>query len=373
MVSGGVGYVRSLRVWVGGQSSGEFGVAGVRYSAPVVHSVEPVLLGTAGGEVVRVRGVGFGPSWLATAREVRVGSVVLSGCNVTEADVELSCLSMSEGSVRGPGVVTVGVGGLVSQAPVARYRSPCVSSVAVLSGDGSLGSDGGEVVVIGGREFGAVGTVVDFVVYGSGVALAPEGAVDNVTGGLDTVMLWRPRWVPTWTAASGGVYFAANCTVSVGQEEIRCVTAPGVGAGHVWAVSVGGALSSLCDGVVVAAVTTRYGAPEVVFVRAGGGGGLMGGGGMNTEGGTVVDVQGRNLGITGRSVVFVGGVAVGPLVVENSTLGRFIAPPGVGSGHPVRVEVGGVPSSGNVSVGYGAPVVVSVDVDPGEGEACWLG
>lgn len=365
-VSAGVGAVTSVRVEVGPQSSEVFGVAGVRYSAPVVRSVEPVLLDTGGGEVVRVRGVGFGPAWLGVERVVRLGSVVLSSCNVTESDVELTCVSGAGGAAaRGPTAVTVGVGGVVSWAPVARYRRPCVSSVTVASADGAASSEGGDVVVIRGREFGAVGTVVDWAVYGRDVVLASEAAVDNVTAGVEARGPWSLWGSGATGAASSRVYVGGNCSVTSGHVEVTCVSVPGVGVGHVWAVSIGGAVSSLCEGSFLGAVTTRYGAPVVVSVWVGSRPGVPSGG-LDTEGGTVVEVRGVNLGSTGSGVVWLGGVAVGPLIVVTPGVGRFVAPAGVGGGHVVVVDVGGVASSGNVSVSYGPPVVTSVVVDTGE-------
>jgi hypothetical protein len=369
----GVGPVSSVRLSVYGQVSPVFPV-GLKHAAPIVTSVDPPLLDTAGGESVRVNGTGFGPAGLPWSPSLHLGPLTLTGCTVVQDDTYAECVSVPTSAAQAPGDLVVGleVAASRSSAPAMRLRSPCLASVSLQTPSGLGSTVGGDGVLLSGRHFGVAGTPVDFAVYGPGVALQAEGDVDNGTA-VEGV---PPLQALTGVLGGGSparsirpLHVATQCRVTVSHVTVACVTAPGVGSGHMWALGIGGAVSSLCSGSVVDDVTTGYAPPALVSLAVTGAGVD---GGVVTEGGSFVTLTGTNLG-TGVSAldatnvaVLVSGVAMGSVVVTSATSMTFVAPAGFGGGHVVVVEVGGQRSSGPGPVlRYAGPTVHSVAVLPG--------
>ena len=94
---------------------------------------------------------------------------------------------------------------------------------------------GGEVVQLRGQNFGPVGTTA----RASYRLPAGQGFDDGVT-------------------LAGSTFYATDCYVTAAHVEITCFTAAGVGAGHVWEVSVGNQTSQVSQ-----TQTTRYAAPLI--------------------------------------------------------------------------------------------------------------
>ena len=70
-------------------------------------------------------------------------------------------------------------------------------------------------------------TVGSEAVYLVGTNMGPVG-----TGGSDVVV--------TYGSAGNPQYTATGCAVDIAHTRMRCVSVAGVGASHVWTVSVGG-------------------------------------------------------------------------------------------------------------------------------------
>jgi hypothetical protein len=362
----GAGPVSAARLVVYGQSSPIFAVdVPIVHEAPSVSAISPSLLSTAGGEAVTLFGTGFGPEGSSWLQSVTVGAVALAGCVVSQADTQLACMSVPVDASLGQLPVAVLVAGAESPAPIVRYRSPCLRSVAVDTPSGQGLSQGGDTVWLHGGSLGLAGSPVDLVAYGARVTLAQESAAD------------ASPLLPTWAlfpAASGAevaepLYFARDCVVVANHTVVRCTTAPGVGAGHVWVLVQAGRVSALCEGASLANVTSGYGPPTVSALA------VVPSldsplGGAHTEGGSVVRVSGTNFGAAGTMAsVLVGasaGLVVAPLLVDNDTAAWFVAPPGAGSSHPVIVTVGGQASSSSVATfAYAAPTVLTVQLQAG--------
>lgn len=95
----------------------------------------------------------------------------------------------------------------------------------------------------------------------------------------------NPSYTPTVAVTygpTGTEFTASGCAVDAdSNKEIRCNTAPGAGAGHVWRVTVDGATGTSGQ------LRTSYARPTITTVS---------GGPLATAGGTTVTITGTNFG-----------------------------------------------------------------------------
>ena len=147
--------------------------------------------------------------------------------------------------------VSITAGGQTSPASVQtmRYQSPLVAS---LSGLGAVNAPttGGTSIVISGNYFGPL------------TQLGPSGlpAADPQSIGFTLPLASYSRdagSLPPASARTAPVMQALNCFVSVDDVQIICTTAPGVGAGLVWAVTIGSQTSAPSN------ATSSYAPPSV--------------------------------------------------------------------------------------------------------------
>ena len=316
-------------------------------------------------------GSGFGPTSLLWTRSLWVGPIPLTNCTVTSPDVEMVCVSpaLDTPAPPGPLPVTLDAARVPTPAPSLRLRTPCLSSVVVESATGAAAVRGGDFVTLRGRNLGPLTSPVDYAVYGPGVRLQPEGVVDNVTA-LAAALVDTPRALlapaaPAATVAGAPLFTALNCSVVEAQSSVRCVMAPGAGVGHVWALSIRGALAALCSGSDTGNVTTRYAAPTVTGVEVAAQWDAPAGS-LQTEGGTLVRVSGSDF--HSGAVASVGGVPHPSFVVLNDSAALLVALPGFGSGVGLQVTVGGQ-ASNVLPLAYAGPRVMAVTVLPGAW--CW--
>ena len=222
--------------------------------------------------------------YTARASDPLYPSYTAGGCTVTVAHVLITCFAA-------PGVgsalaVRVTVGGQASPASLAtlRYRSPVVAG---LSGLGAVNAPttGGTSIVLSGNFFGPL------------TPLGPDGlpAAGALSVGITLPLVQYSRNAdslpsPTGRRLGGSaapVMQALNCFVSVDDVQIICTTAPGVGAGLVWAVTIGAQSSAASN------ATSSY-APPSVSDYAG-----PGAVGADTVGSQAVVIGGQNFGPLG--------------------------------------------------------------------------
>ena len=115
-------------------------------------------------------------------------------------------------------------------------------------------------------------TVGSEAMYLVGTNMGPVG-----TGGSDVVV--------TYGSAGNPQYTATGCAVDVAHTRMRCVSVAGVGASHVWTVSVGGVAGVTSSG---SSGMTSYTPPSVSSFP-----GLSV---LRTEGGETVALAGSNFG-----------------------------------------------------------------------------
>jgi hypothetical protein len=200
---------------------------------------------------------------------------------------------------------------------------------------------GGEVVIVSGTNFGPMGSVDMVVQYGSG------GRV--------------------FTATNCSALGPAQSTVGGANQQVQCVTAPGVGKDLNWTVSAKGQRSApfRLSGPVVGVSASQYRAPAVTSV-------VPSVSPLTTLGEQAVTVVGTNFGPSGSGVV----VTYGPASEQGrrytakdcvmNTSQAHVAltcstSSGVGSRHVWRVTVGeqeSAPSSDWTE--YAVPVVTSM-------------
>lgn len=209
-----------------------------------------------------------------------------------------------------------------------RYTTPAITQVAPAVSP--LSTRGKQAVLLRGLNFGPSGLAGLVVTYG------PLGE-------------------------QGRRYTARNCSVDVAAPHVAvvCTTISGVGANHVWRVTVGGQESAPSQDV------TSYVAPTVVSVT--GPGTFQ----AKTNGGQSVTISGQELGAAadtaGRILVtygpwpYVGKYTAASCAVDlDFSSIQCLTTEGTGSGHSWVVNVDGNPSAvfaANTS--YGAPVVAT--------------
>jgi hypothetical protein len=129
------------------------------------------------------------------------------------------------------------------------------------TGGSALTTAGGETVYVAGSNMGPLGT-----------------------GGSDVVVEYGSGLI------GGPVYTATGCVVDAAHSRVQCVSAVGVGYGHVWRVTVGGVVG------VWSTVTTSYTAAVVSSFPSASAGGLR------TAGGESVQLAGSNFGPTSATL-----------------------------------------------------------------------
>lgn len=307
----------------------------VRTSAPT--------LACAGGDAVRLIGARLGRKGDDVRMKYTNGVYTFesAACDVVIDLVEVVCRSVAGvGTGYSVWVIVDGVSSRVADQRLS-YAAPVVTS---LTGVGASGGStrGGDVVVIGGKNFGPVGLLPNPIKY---VRYSPIGYEY--------------------------VFDAESCMLNVSDVEIVCVMGPGVGSRLSWAVNIAGQDSS--SGL------THYERPviERLWLRSESGS-LMGVDRLDTRGGMVMVFVGSGFGpvspsflsgVSGVSVVdgrVLSGVACAVTVVDSEV--ECIMPEGVGREYVWSLSVGGQTSNiADVQTSYASPVVSSMLVG---GVAC---
>jgi hypothetical protein len=297
---------------------------------------------TRGGEDVELRGrnIGLLADDVAASYSNSGGIVLDAGaCSVITPGTVLLCATAPGAGHGFAWVVTVGSAtSNASPPPTLDYAVPVVASFA---GPGASGAatPGGQLVMIGGSQFGpAGGRYIDRVLY------------TPARGG------------------GGGVSFAAeNCTVSQPHVEITCWTAPGAGTRLSWLIVIANQSSTT--------PTTQYAGPDILSVRRGDGGrGDM----LPTRGNVSIVVTGVNFGPRGSAFISAPAGAVQliahqaaatPVALLDCTVAFphttivCTMPAGVGGGFLAIVTVLGQPSQHWLSgLSYAPPDLHSISV-----------
>lgn len=349
----GVGFALRVRVTVGGQVSGMTGQGGGGGAlvGQVLSYTPPALTGisgfgasnadTLGGQTVVLSGRNFGPVTQLNSVGRPVSAVMApsafygppvlaanlpyaaANCFVSVADTQAICTTV-EGV--GAGLVWRIVLGEQPSPTVANlttsYHPPIVTSYSGAYGVevSSMQTFGGEVVFVNGRHFGPVGTPVDSALY---------------------------------SAASGTVFTAENCSVIRAHDLVQCNTAVGAGAGLLWRLTIGRQVS--------VAPTTAYGVPIIDSING------PGAADASTDGGELVILTGRYFSVQ----QFLEGVTYGVSgteytatdcrVTANHTEIRCLTAPGTGRKLSWMVRVQGQTSTrSGITTSYEAPVITSI-------------
>ena len=185
---------------------------------------------TTGSQLVRIDGRNFGPKSeeatsidkveyfedrvQADGKPVPTPRFQAQGCIIAADHVVVECKTAPGAGKDLRWVVTIR--GQESKAATTNYAPPTITSI---TGPGSknAATEGGQEVVIAGTNFGP----------------PPDPAI-VIPGGR-----FLQKVTYGW---EGTEYSAQKCKVT-SHEEIRCETAPGVGTGHQWFVTVKGQLS----------------------------------------------------------------------------------------------------------------------------------
>ena len=324
------GYGKGFRwqVQVGGQwsppsnTTTDYALPNIaRFSIPSAGPVSE--FSTAGQEVIRLHGTQFGTVEHNAVTGVTYGPTgteyTASLCNVTQSHSEITCLTNT--GVGGGLLWVVEVGHQASETPTTSYGRPTITQI---SGASQARTEGGEVVIINGTNF---------------------GPVEESPGSIDSVIYGRAE-VPT-----SSWYKAQDCAVIVPHVAIRCFTAPGVSTHLRWLVTIRGQTSELADTI------TEYGAPhidEVVLVQASSG--------FPTSGDVRVTLRGRNFGGPGdvRQISFGQNYpSLGSVVYVGHGELQFTLPPGNGVNKNVSVQVANQVSNVEL-ISYDKPEVTSM-------------
>ena len=233
-----------------GKTSPLFNDTTLSYGAPVILGFAGPgydVGATSGNETLLIQGRNFGSAALVPRPVVRaVTAAPINGsplefrpidCRIAADHVLVTCVTTS-----GVGALhwTVDIGGLVSSFPVTGYLPPVLSSLVVVSGNGTgsvvgvdglvqLGTRGGDKLVFTGDYFG------------------PE----RISGSVTAV---------STTQANGVQLTASSCAVTVPHTEVTCLAPPGAGTGLQWQLVVAGQTSMLSQ------VYTSYALPRVTAV-----------------------------------------------------------------------------------------------------------
>eukprot|EP01138_Halocafeteria_seosinensis_P004698 gb/GECG01004804.1/.p1 GENE.gb/GECG01004804.1/~~gb/GECG01004804.1/.p1 ORF type:complete len:2888 (+),score=298.40 gb/GECG01004804.1/:1-8664(+) len=314
----------------------------ISYDPPVLDDVlnvvgaKPRDLNTQGNELIFLHGTNFGPgigedgSKMVLARYGRELEYRADDCIMMEPHVRIRCVTVEGIGKNHTWRATVGKQWSNKLTGVSNYHPPVVATYArpnsSVIGVQDMETPGNETIVIHGRYFGPAGTDVDEVRYGEG----------NIT------------------------FTASPCHV-LSHTKMHCVSAPGAGSGHFWAVQIGGQSSQIA--------TTAYKEPSIHHFE-----GVDGTdpGWLRTTGGELIDVVGENF---GPSEVFLEAVNYGPRadkyaahacqVLDHDRI-RCKTAPGHGQIHRWIVVIAGQRSKfSNATTSYAPPVIY--DVSPSHG------
>lgn len=354
----GVGGRLFAAVTISSRSSDPAATPMLAYLPPVITRISGVggsgAADTAGGQALEVEGLGFGPAaddGVVTVVDVtnpRVargigglwyGPYAADRCRVV-TDTRIECITVA-GTGSGH-VLTISIAGQRftwngTGASQIGYGQPFVYE---LGGPGSrnASTEGGEVVVVLGRNFGAVwNPAVSTVRY----SLAQAAAAGSSGGGRNVT------------------FVASNCAITVPHTELRCVTVEGAGRALSWSVEVDGQPSTV--------PLSDFGEPRIFSVRSAAGGVVV----RNGTAGEWVEVTGMNFG-PAAAAALVDSVTYGPTGMESTYIARevtvmshralrFRLVEGIGTNLAVVITVAGQASarSGD-TVSYAPPRVASV-------------
>ena len=332
----GVGTDMRWQVTVGGIVSAQSEDT-LDYKAPVIAAVDgpgAQDANTPGGQDIHLTGSMMGSSTDPHSDLVAIYGPVEKdeaewytavNCRVDQNHVRVTC-TMNEGTGTGHSW-KVRVGGQWSEVIHANtgYARPVLISY---TGPGSdkANTEGGQEVVIEGRQFGPLGASrIDRVQYGEGPTL------------VDVTDL---------------------CTVSTAHTFITCTLREGAGAGLTWDVTI--------DGQASGQPTTNYDAPIIVAIDG------AGAEPIRTDGGQQLTVLGSNFGpATATSDAFLQALSYGPTgteysivtscTVESHTTIQCTTAPGVGANLLVSATVMGQQSyPSDVRISYAAPSISSL-------------
>jgi hypothetical protein len=278
----GIGKGLVWTVTARGQVSAPFGLGGSLasgYQAPTVTGVVPAVtpLSTYGKQSVTIVGSNFGPDVSGVVvtygpaseqgRRYTAQSCVMNSSAALEM---LTCRTSSGVGVHHVWRVIVGDQESLPSSDVTSYAAPSVSSIG---GQGTFQAktNGGQVVTIGGKEFGS-----------------------SVDASGKVVVTYGPR-------NDTGRFVAQSCSVTSDYSGITCLTAEGTGKGHDWVVVIDGNPS------VVFPANTSYGAPVVATYSGegtvrGAASCVDGGQCGSTRGHQVINITGQNFGPIGLNV-----------------------------------------------------------------------
>jgi hypothetical protein len=199
------------------------------------------------------------------------------------------------------------VGGQLSNtAGNTSYQRPIISYFKGLGSSGGV-TFGGQTVQIFGRNFGPFGTEVT-AMYAVGASAkasvnASVGVVVPTLPAMTGVLRFRFVFFDSWpplsvvadveisvygTDGDPVVFPALNCFVAEAHLVVNCTTAPGVGTGLAWVVSIGNQTSQ--------APVTSYASPEIMYVGVRTDTGLSDSALLATKGGDVIVINGTNFG-----------------------------------------------------------------------------
>ena len=223
------------------------------YRAPVIFGVQGQganEANTAGGQEIFVVGDNFGPSFASESLVVSYGvngdSFLGEDCEITSPHDTIKCLTAEGTGKNHSWIVDVGSQASDMYAAGTSYAPPVVVQ---LTGAHNASTEGGQPVVIEGRQLGSVA----------------RNKVDNVTYGV-----------------TGVEFEAVNCDVSLDHTEISCLMDEGAGADHFWVVTI--------DGQKSKSPTTYYAEPVILDITGDGAVDAL------TEGGEEVHIIGENFG-----------------------------------------------------------------------------
>ena len=236
----GAGFNFSYVVTVDGQSSStdnEMGNFLGSYSPPVLFAISPVAdLRTPGREIISIIGTNFGPPAAWNQIVADYGDDMTSGlsdatrfpafgCNVTVAHTKIECWTTEGAGSAHAWLVTVS--DQVNRMPSTSYGAPQIHSIESLPA-GGMRTDGGDVVLIKGANFGP-----------TSIGSSTGSFLESVTYGAD-----------------GTGYKAKDCSV-LAHDTVRCTTVAGTGANLFWQVTTKGQKSAL-------GITSSYQEPIIV-------------------------------------------------------------------------------------------------------------
>jgi hypothetical protein len=333
----GYGAGLAWTVVVNGVSSAP-SLATTSYHAPTINIItvgaSGTSMATAGGESLVITGTNFGP--VGTPVAVQYGpnywKYTATACSVSIASTHVTCTSLPGYGATFVWQVTVG-GSATNAVPFALlgYTVPAVTALSLTTG---ANPNGGEAVTITGTNFGA--TDIDVDQFGHS---------------------WP---ILSVTYSNGGAPLTPTGCRTVSQTSITCVTAPGVGSGYKWTVTVDKQTStpslatlSYRPAPVISNVVFNHASPSGPVITF-----------MQACGGDSVTLTGTYMGVSSDSVSVTysnGGAAktaTGCAVVDATTV-TCSTVAGVGSNYAWVVTVNGQASAAFGSTSYVPPAIVT--------------